>query len=175
MIVEKRQIKEINLSQQIEEMEKKLSSFPEGNLICCHQGKRVKWYVSSDGEKRYIPKKDIFLAHNLAEKKYTLCKINDAKTELKALQSIPLSIPNSAAKLLDVPGYKELLPEYAQFSDSYLNEWQNAPFAHLESRPEGLIHKTLRGGKSPFKIRRNHCKLSIPESHPISVRAGVDL
>lgn len=133
------------LCQQISSLQAELANYPAGQLICCHQGTRCKWYHSDGHSRTYIPKKQRSYAEQLAAKKYLESLLKDLNEEKEALQSYLKKHPNThshAAKLLnEIPAYSELLSPYFKTDKENLLEWQNSPYEKKPNHPENLIHK----------------------------------
>lgn len=72
ILTEKRQ-----LDAQIAAIDYKLTLLPNGKLICALNGKHYKWYHSDGHTPVYLPKKEIDLATQLAQKQYLLYKKED--------------------------------------------------------------------------------------------------
>ncbi len=58
------------LSQELDQISKKLSKLPEGRLVCVRRGHTVRWYHQLNGKRIYIPKSNRKLAVQLALKRY---------------------------------------------------------------------------------------------------------
>lgn len=151
------------LIHELEYLEARITKFPEGSLTCCHQEKRVKWYVTVGSARRYLPKSEGKLAHDLAEKEYLLCKIRDIQREIKAIDGLKViserTMNSEAAELLAVRGYKLLLPEY-------LNETKGKK---KSNNAEGLRFETFSGdyvrSKSEVIIANCLFRRNIPFSY----------
>lgn len=124
-------------------MTARIAELPAGSLTCCHQEKRVKWYVTTGGSRRYLPKSEAKLAHDLAEKEYLMCKVRDAQRELKAIEGLGVlsekAVPSEATELLSVRGYRLLLPEYLNET-----EWKKK-IANNAGHADGLRFETFSG------------------------------
>ena len=137
------------LQQQIDSLQKVLKDSPEGKLVCCHHGKRRKWYWSDGKKRKYISKADKALAEQLAVKKYLSCVAEDLSKEKRALEFyLKHHHPSSekAEKLLEeIPGYAELLSPYFKTFSQELIDWMDAPYEQNPNHPEHLVHKTASG------------------------------
>ena len=58
------------LSEKIAGLDKKISKMPPGNIQVIDSGKYVRWYVTKDGGREYIPKRNKSFAQLMAQKKY---------------------------------------------------------------------------------------------------------
>lgn len=96
-------------------------------MICCHQGKRKKWYHSDGKNRKYIPKSNRELAEQLAVKKYLSRVLEELSGEKRALDYyLKHHHPNSetADKLLEeIQGYNELLSPYFKSFSQELKDW----------------------------------------------------
>lgn len=70
-----------NLEKQIYSLEKQLQHLPEGKLLCARNGNRYKWYQSDGKNHTYIPKKERYLAEQLAAKKYLTLLLEEKQCE----------------------------------------------------------------------------------------------
>ena len=86
------------LCQQISSLQAELANYPAGQLICCHQGTRCKWYHSDGHSRTYIPKKQRSYAEQLAAKKYLESLLKDLTEEKEALQSYLKKHPNTHSR-----------------------------------------------------------------------------
>lgn len=137
------------LKSQINSLQSQLSEFPDGKLICTHNGAYHKWYHSDGRKQTYIPRKNHQLIEKLATKKYLLLLLEDLIHEQKAIElylNRHSSYDNQSEKLLnDASEYKELLsPFFTPISEELL-AWTKSPYARNDKYPEQLIHKTLSG------------------------------
>ena len=73
------------LERQIGELEKRIKKYPKGKLICCKSDDHVKWYLSENGERQYIPKKKRKFAEQLALKRYEKLKLQEMMSERMAI------------------------------------------------------------------------------------------
>lgn len=144
VLVEHQRIKE-----KISSLESILKKFPKENLICARNGNHYKWYQSDGRTIKYLPKKNLKLAEELALKKYLSLSLKDLNCEKQALDSY-LSFHDShtgksAETLLTVPEYQKLLSPYFTPKTQELTDWLQAPYEHNPNYPEQLIHKTSSG------------------------------
>lgn len=140
------------LDQQIELIQNQLKTLPEGNLICMKCNNIIKWYVSTNGKRKYLRKKNRDLAISLAQKKYfstLLQELLDERTFLQSHISF-LSAPRKSEKLLQNPAYRNLLTSsnsifLPHYTDDEINDWCTASFRSNPNHPETLIHSTGTG------------------------------
>ncbi len=136
------------LSQKITSLQKKISQLPDGKIICARNGTGYKWYQSDGKTKTYIPKKERFLAEQLAYKKYLSLQLEEFMQEKHAIDSYLSRHSSSEApshNLLTTPGYQELLSSAFTPDSEDLTSWMNAPYETNPQYPENLIYKTVSG------------------------------
>jgi len=137
------------IQQQMDDLQKKLDNYPEGKLICCHQGKYSKWYQKNGHNKIYIPKENKSFAELLAEKKYISSQFEDLAHEKMALEFyLKHHIPQekkSNVLLTENSNYKELLTPYFKPKQEELFDWANSEYESNPYYPEYLTHKTTKG------------------------------
>jgi len=135
------------LKKQIQDIQKQLSTMPDGDLCCTNNGKYQKWYQVKNHIYTYIPKKQKEFAEQLALKKYLITLLEDLTKEKEALQNYlknTSDTPN-AQKLLQQSEYNKLLQSYFQPSSQEISGWSKASYEHNTSHPEHLIHKCISG------------------------------
>jgi len=137
------------LKQEISELQSKIKSFPDGKLICVHNGNHFKWFHSDGHTQIYIPKKQREYAEQLAIKKYLTTQLDSCEQEKTAIEYYlrhHSSNSDSPDALLQTDsGYCELLTPYFQTFSDELSDWVNSPFNQNTSYPEMLLHKTVSG------------------------------
>lgn len=137
------------LEEQISSIQSQLSSFPDGKLICVHNGSHYKWFHSDGHTQTYIPKKNRVYAEQLAIKKYLSTLLKKYQHEKTAIEFYLRhhNTDSVAPELLlhDSSGYKELLSPYFQPLSQELLNWMKSPFEKNPLYPELLIHKTISG------------------------------
>lgn len=132
---------------QIENIKQNITKLPNGNLICTRNGNYYKWYQSYNNKYKYIPKKNISLANQLAYKKYLTSLLDDLLHEQQALESyLKIHSKNSSVdQLLSNPELRTLLAPYFTPLSKELSNWMNEPFEQNPKHPEHLIHKSNSG------------------------------
>lgn len=137
------------ISTQISEIQEKISSLPEGTLVCCSGKKSTKWYRSFGSYRNYIHKNDRITAEQLAVKKYltmTLKQLSAEKLALEAYLKCRDSAKDSSSELLfEKPCYQELLSPYFKPSSQEIQDWMEAKYEKNPSHPENLVHNTRLG------------------------------
>lgn len=129
-----------------------LSNLPEGNLICSHDKKKTKFYISNNNIKSYLRKSDKSLFSKYFTKRYLTLLKKEVLQEIKAIESY-LQLSNS--KGTDSSDFLHKYPEYADIILSSHNPsispqvdihtWINTPFESNPFHPEGLIFKGHSG------------------------------
>lgn len=137
------------LEKEILDLQSKLKSFPDGKLICVHNGHHFKWFHSDGHTQTYIPKKQREYAEQLAIKKYLTTQLNACEHEKAAIEYYlrhhSTNSHSPEALLQPDCGYQELLSPYFKTFSEELSDWMNSPFEKNTSYPELLIHKTISG------------------------------
>lgn len=155
-------------------LQKQLSSFPDGKLLCAKNGTNIKWYNSNNGTRSYISKKDKETAEKLATKMYISYLIDDLINENKVIdQQINYISGKRADKMLSEPKYFELLKTYlSSVSDS----WSSQPYNKNERYPENLVHKSISGNilrsKSEAMIDTFLYQHNIPYRYECELKIG---
>lgn len=144
MLAEKERLKS-----QINSLQEQLATFPEGKLICTHNGKYQKWYQSIGSTQTYIPKKERPLAEQLATKKYLTLLLSNLLHELEA---IDLYLNYYATNVKEPNHLLNAMSEYTDLFSSNLTpmseellSWSHSPYERSNKYPEQLIHKTCSG------------------------------
>ena len=110
------------LEKEILDLQSKLKSFPDGKLICVHNGHHFKWFHSDGHTQTYIPKKQREYAEQLAIKKYLTTQLNACEHEKAAIEYYlrhhSTNSHSPEALLQPDCGYQELLsPYFKTFSE----------------------------------------------------------
>lgn len=135
------------LERQIGELEKRIKKYPKGKLICCKSDDHVKWYLSENGKRQYIPKKKRKFAEQLALKRYEKLKLQEMMSERMAIDFyLRHHSDNTAEKeLLAKSGFQELLEPYFKNAVQEFEEWMHRNYETNTFHQEQLIHKTCSG------------------------------
>lgn len=168
------------LEKQIASLQEKLKSFPDGKLICTHNGKYHKWYCSDGKRKIYIPKKERRLAEKLAIKNYYSLQLQNLFQEKLAIDSYLNHHDQNASltehQFLSTSGYKELIQPIFTSQSQELLDWMKSPYEKNDRHPEQLIHKTQAGtfvrSKSESLIAMSLYKNKIPFRYECTLRLG---
>lgn len=170
MITETIQSEHHRICEQLQDFQQELNQLPEGKLICTHSGNYTKWYQSTNHIKSYIPKKNRFLAEQLALKKFLSYQIQQLITEKKALEmylrhhkDMDTSY-NTSLKFDD--DFYELLNSTRFADNAQIQEWLNESYETNPYHPEHLVHRTLSGllvrSKSESIIASSLSRSNIP-------------
>ena len=166
------------LDTEINQIKKQLTTYPEGKLICSHNGKYTTWYVKVGNTLSHLPKKNYILAEQLAYKKYLTYKLQELEKEKTALSFYirhQPKTPSKVEKLLSDTNYQELLAPHFTPQDQSLYEWMNSPYeqnlqfpeqltiktacnTYVRSKSEAMIHMYLYTHQIPF---RYECALQL--------------
>lgn len=174
------QSKKQQIENQITLIQKQLSAYPEGKLICARNGKYTKWYLSDGKNKIYIPKTERRFAEKMAMKRYLMCQLEDLKQEFHAIDFYlkhHINANGKADQLLDKNSeYFNLLSENFQPLSQQLKEWMNSPYVKSEKYPENLKVKTISGNyvrsKSEMLIDTILQKYQIPYRYECQLKLG---
>lgn len=137
------------LQTQINSLQEQLSTFPDGKLVCTHNGKYLKWFQSDGHTQKYLTSDDHSLIEQLAIKKYLTLQLENLLHEQKAI-TFYLRHHNAdndkAEKLLtNNPEYQTLLSSFFTPLSQELSSWATSSYIRNTSYPELLIHKTISG------------------------------
>lgn len=137
------------LAQEIASLRGKISTFPDGKLVCTTNRGYTKWYQSDGHHSTYIPKRNRKLAEQLAIKKYLSLQLQALLQEQNALASYLHHHVDSSEEIHqllspDSP-YSDLLSPYFTPASQELIEWAAQPYNQNTTYPDQLIHKTSAG------------------------------
>ena len=179
MLYEKIKKEQELLHKQIETLQRQLATLPDGKLICSHNGKYIKWYVSDGHKKTYIPKKKLALAENLALKKYLSLTLEDLLKEENALNSYlkhQTDIKEADKWVNEHPNVSSLLSNILLPSSSELSSWMTSEYEHNPNYKDQLVHKTISGNlvrsKSEAMIDLSLFKNQIPFRYECALQLG---
>lgn len=129
-------------------IQKKLTTFPQGKLLCARNGSSCKWYQSDGHNRTYIRKKNRPLAEQLAAKKYYMLQAETLRKKINAINAYLRHYPSVSLEeqlLSDSSFYQELLAPYFTLEDQFLRDWAESTYETNPKYPEYLIHKTVSG------------------------------
>lgn len=111
-------------------------------------GNYYKWFRSIKHKTIYIPKSNVELAENLAQKKYVLARIKDLTKEQKALQAYNKSMRSpkcNTNRLLSNPGVVQLLSNQNNYLTKESLEWLSEDYQRNTNYPERLKFNSVSG------------------------------
>ena len=138
----------ISLEKEISFLEKKLKLMPNGKLMTSCNGKYTKYYISFNHDKKYIHKKDIVLAEQLATKELlelNLNCLNELRLKYIALNQCYIKYQTALDSLLSNKCIHQLLVSNNSLATK--DDWMFQPFISNPNYPENLIHTTAFGIK----------------------------
>lgn len=137
------------LEKQIYSLEQQLQHLPEGKLICARNGNRCKWYQSDGKNHTYIPKKERYLAEQLAAKKYLTLLLEEKQCEKDVIDYYfkHCSRTNGQAEnlLIKASEYQKLLSTHFKPISEKLRLWMSSDYNRNLKYPEKLIYETSAG------------------------------
>ena len=138
-----------SIEKKINDLQRKIDEFPEGKLICAHNGKYTRWFQSDGHNKKSISKKNRSLAEQLAVKKYYSLLLDELMNEKSAIQLYlkkhQKNIGQANKLLIEPSEYKNLLSSHFKSLSQELSEWAKSPYEKNTKYPEGLIYKSISG------------------------------
>lgn len=132
------------LLKEIENLEHRLISYPDGELICTKNGKYITYMHSLNGTYTYIPKKNADFINALSEKKFFSASLKDLQKELQAINAFLKCYKSDSSKiaeLLSHPSYQKLF----QSTTGDLEQWRNESYKRNPLHPENLRHSCPSG------------------------------
>lgn len=136
------------LDKQIQELQKKLSTYPGGYLLCVQNGKYIKNIHVNNGVNTYVPKKNLSFARTLAEKKYLTAALDDLLIEQQAIDSFLKYYHNytpNTQKLLGSPTYRKMIPSSFKPLSDELAQWSVEAYEKNPAHPDQLRHPCFSG------------------------------
>ena len=128
----------------INSLQEQLADFPEGKLVCVHNGKYIKCFKSDGHTLNYISQKEHLLIEQLATKKYLSLLLEDLLHEQNAinfyLRHHNSKVSKAEQLLNDIPDYKDFLSSYFMPTNQELFSWTNSPYNQNNKYPEQLIY-----------------------------------
>lgn len=183
MFFEQMQREYAALLNDIENIRTQLDTLPDGKLICARNGTRYKWYHSIGSSKSYLPKSDLHLAEQLAQKEYLSLHLQDMLQEKKAIEQYFLHHSNNSSRALEYQNrsleHQKLLHTVYASSSEDLVKWQTTPYERNQNYPENLVHKTISGNlvrsKSEALIDMSLFNNNIPFRYECALKLGQNL
>lgn len=136
------------INEEIEDIQKKLETYPPGKLMVSNDRGKYKLYVKQEEKIKYLPKSQYFLAEEMAAKKYLSIQLKNLLQEKRAIRFYlkhHVKESDAATQLLCCPPYQELLSSFFQISSLEMQKWVTADYERNSSYPENLIHKSISG------------------------------
>ena len=174
------------LSKCIEDIEKKMQSFPDGRInVRVRKGKTYYYLACSDSCDKYLSRKDTKLIEQLIQKDYLNRVLKRAKEEQSVLEKILKLYPDNLAE--DVfdqlsEKRKSFIKPINVYDDAYAQKWMTAPYKRkpfkkgmpefyttkgerVRSKSEIIIADRLRANGIPY---RYECPLKVGKKiiHP---------
>ncbi|MGN0329158.1 MAG: ATPase [Lachnospira sp.] len=136
------------IKKEIEKIETMKRKLPEGELLCCKNEKRYKWFWKVNGSSTYLPKRNRQLAEKLALKKYFKYRLEELKTSLSAYEYYLKKMSGVEGKtetLLLHEEWSKLLATHFRAVNVELQRWQEEDYEKCEKYKENLIYKGTQG------------------------------
>lgn len=86
------------LDAQIKRIRSELSEYPKDKLICSHNGKYLKWYLTDGHTKQYLSKSKSHLIPLYATYEYLSCLLNDTIQAKKSIDSFLKTYPSHSKR-----------------------------------------------------------------------------
>lgn len=136
------------LLKEIQNLKRRLASYPAGELICTKNRKYVTCMHSVNGSYTYIPKKDFAFAKELGEKKLLSASLEDLQRELRAINAFLNCYQSETSKveqLLSQPCYQKVLNQSFPIASEDLEQWSKEFYEKNPFHQENLLHSCLSG------------------------------
>ena len=134
------------LENQIQQLKQKLAQYPAGHMICVRNGKYIKNIHVHDGIQTNIPKKNINLVKELAEKKYFSARLEDLLNEQSAVNTFLehyQPYPSKTQQLMNHPIYQKVITSSMTPLSDELEKWAKDSYEKNPAYPEQLRHSCL--------------------------------
>lgn len=136
------------IKKEIEQLDTLKGRLPNGELLCCKNENRYKWYWKNEGGSTYLPKGKRKFAEKLALKKYCVYRLEELKKSLVAYEYYlrkMVGVEGKSENLLHHEEWGKLLETHFKAVDSELQRWQEADYERSKKYEEGLIYKGTQG------------------------------
>ena len=123
-------------------------------MICVRNGKYIKNIHVHDGIQTNIPKKNINLVKELAEKKYFSAHLEDLLNEQSAVNTFLehyQPYPSKTQQLMNHPIYQKVITSSMTPLSDELEKWAKDSYEKNPAYPEQLRHSCLSGQKVQSK------------------------
>ena len=145
---------QMKLIKEVEQYQSHLQKYPKGQLHIYKEKRSYKWFAYQKEKKKrdYIPKKQVQLARKLAQKQYYEMKLDEAETELRAIDAYmnTLHSKKNSAHLRALKESEEFWKLAFPLADGIaqnLLEWSAAEYQANPQHRENLTVNTLNGQK----------------------------
>lgn len=136
------------MKKEIVKLEVLIRRLPEGELLCCKNEKRYKWFWKTGGSSSYLPKSNRKFAEQLALKKYYTYQLDELKESLAVYEFYMkrmAGVEGKADALLHHEEWRKLLEIYFRAENDELKKWQEADYEHSTKYEENLIYRGTQG------------------------------
>jgi len=145
----------LRLEQEISVAKRELSQLPNMKLICSKNGNGYKWFESDGHNLTYIPKRQRSYAEKLARRRYLEEHLIYLQREKRALEhylsNFNNALPNFTHKILEHPGFFNLLSHYVKPTSEKLALWAEEKYDRNPYHAEKCVFETPRGIKMRSK------------------------
>ena len=179
MSIQEQKVRRQQVQSQINKLEKQLTHFPPGHIICIQNGKYIKMQHILDGKPTTISTKNQEFAKKLMQKKYLDACLHDLNAEKKAIDSYIQQYQHYTSKvdqLLQKPAYEKMLNASMKPMSQELADWAAEPFETNPSHPEQLRHSCMSGhivrSKSEALIDQSLYTHQIPFRYECQLKLG---
>lgn len=136
------------IEKEIKRLENLKRRLPEGELLCCKNENRYKWFWKQGRTSVYLPKSNRELAEKLAFKKYCVYRLEELNKSLMAYEYYLKKMTRAEGKaeaLLYHEEWGKLLETHFITVDSELQRWQEADYERCKKYEESLVYKGTQG------------------------------
>ena len=168
------------ISKSIEDIENKISLFPEGWITVRQQNRKYYYYLSRyKSDDKYIPTNDKNQIKTLLQKDYLKKVLRKAKRELSALEKMSKLYPDDLAE--DVfdqlsEGRKSYVKPINVYDDAYAQKWMAVPYKRKPFKKGMPRFYTLKGecvrSKSEAMIADRLFARGIPYRYECPLKVG---
>lgn len=137
-----------DIKKEIQSLENIKKGLPKGELRCCKNESRYKWFWKKGDSSFYLPKSNRELAEKLALKKYCEYKLEELNKSMCAYEYYlkkMRGVEGKADALLYHEEWSKLLAKQFKAVDSELKSWQEADYDKCKKYEENLIYRGTQG------------------------------
>lgn len=137
-----------SISDKIHDLENRISTLPDGDLLFRSNGKYTKFYRRLNNKTDYIPSSEILLAKNLAHKKLMQLELATLKERLSSIELLLSHSPENEYNLFKYKSNPRIC-ELLNFDNNNLpeNKWSKEKYNTNPSHPEQLSFPCPSGKK----------------------------